>query len=409
MSLQADVLIFEDDPEMGSLAETLVRHLGYSCKRFLDGKRALEMAKESTPKLIILDIMMPGMDGLSLCRRLKADAATHAIKVLIASAKPAQVERPRAEQAGADAFIEKPYQVERLQQLIQQMGGAPAKPKTGGLPTLRVMFWGTRGFPDKPMEASTFGSRTSCVSVQAANGATYILDAGTGLPACVQHLEKEGHSGEVGLLLTHYHVDHIQGLQQFGLAQKAGLTIKVGGPEDPQLDLQKLLQQCLPQTAAKLQPSYLYEQAYALSPNVKLDVMYAQHPTTTLAFSLEIDGRKIVYCPDSEIDDTAEVQFGDYEKKLARFCSSADLLIHNAHFIPQDYARAKGSGYSAWPAVLRVAARSAVRRVALFHIAASYPDWRLHEIEKQAVQTRDESRRPIEVFVPKEGNGVMIA
>ncbi len=405
--MTADVLIFEDDPEMGALAETLVRHLGYSCKRYLDGRRAIELAKEAVPKLIILDIMMPGMDGLSLCRRLKADAATRAIKVLIASAKPAQIERPRAEQAGADAFIEKPYQVDRLQQLVQQMSGAPAKAKPAE-PAVRAMFWGTRGYPDKPMEASQFGMKTSCVSLQSASGACIILDAGTGLAACCEHLKKDGHPKEISLLLTHYHIDHIQGLQQFPLAAIPGLTLKIGGPEDPQLDLQKLLQQCLPQTAATLQPSYLYEQGYALAPQVKLDVLYAQHPTTTLAFALEIDGRKIVYCPDSEVDDSSEVQFGDYEKKLVRFASSADLLIHNAHFIPQDYARAKGSGYSAWPAVLRIAAKAAVRRVALFHLAAAYPDWRLHDIEKQAIQARDESKRPFEVFLPKEGSGVMI-
>lgn len=407
MALQADILIFEDDPEMGSLAETLVRHLGYSCKRYLDGKRAIDLAKEAVPKLIILDIMMPGMDGLILCRRLKSDAGTREIKVLIASAKPAVAERARAEQAGADAFIEKPYQLERLQQLIVQLGGAPAKAKPGE-PAVRAMFWGTRGYPDKPMEASQFGMRTSCVSLQSASGACLILDAGTGLAACCEYLNKEGHPKEVELLLTHYHVDHIQGLQQFPLAAVPGLTIKIGGPEDPQLDLQKLLQQCLPQAQATLQSSYLYEQGYALGPQVKLDVLYAQHPTTTLAFAVEIDRRKIVYCPDSEVDDSSAVQFGDYEDRLVRFASSADLLIHNAHFIPQDYARAKGSGYSAWPAVLRIAAKAAVRRVALFHLAAAYPDWRLHEIEKQAILARDESRRPFEVFVPKEGSGVMI-
>ena len=72
----ADVLIFDDDPSVGDLMSELLRGRGLTVSHFLSGAGVVQLVQENKPKLVILDIMMPGMDGLTACRTLKSNPAT---------------------------------------------------------------------------------------------------------------------------------------------------------------------------------------------------------------------------------------------------------------------------------------------------------------------------------------------
>lgn len=107
------ILIVEDRAEV---ARWEMRQLdpGYSFYFAADGEEGLRIAEEIVPDLIITDIMMPVMDGLELCRRVRSTALLSHIPIIVVTAKTGQEERIEGLQAGADAYLEKPYNEEEL-------------------------------------------------------------------------------------------------------------------------------------------------------------------------------------------------------------------------------------------------------------------------------------------------------
>jgi CheY-like chemotaxis protein len=99
------ILVIEIDPYIQALETTLLHSLGYRAAFAPDGVAALAMARESLPRLLITDILVPKLDGLQVCRRLRSDPDTSRIKILIFSELLAE---RRALEAGADAFLRKP-------------------------------------------------------------------------------------------------------------------------------------------------------------------------------------------------------------------------------------------------------------------------------------------------------------
>ena len=121
-----DALVFDDDPLAAELMASVVREQGLSVEKFHTGAEAVQTIMSLMPKLVVLDIMMPGMDGLTICATLKADRRTAGIRVLVVSGKPFKEDQDDARQCGADAFLNKPYDLPRLAGLIRTL--APAVP-----------------------------------------------------------------------------------------------------------------------------------------------------------------------------------------------------------------------------------------------------------------------------------------
>lgn len=103
------ILVVDDLPQNLELVEDLLAPLGYCVAKASSGADALRKVKEETPDLILLDVTMPGLDGYEVCRRLKADADTASIPVLILTALSGHEERVKAMEAGADDFLSKPF------------------------------------------------------------------------------------------------------------------------------------------------------------------------------------------------------------------------------------------------------------------------------------------------------------
>ena len=103
------VLVVDDLPQNLELLEAYLEPLGYCVAKASNGADALRKIQEETPDVILLDVMMPGLDGYEVCRRLKADAWTAFIPVLILTALAGREERVRAMEAGADDFLSKPF------------------------------------------------------------------------------------------------------------------------------------------------------------------------------------------------------------------------------------------------------------------------------------------------------------
>jgi CheY-like chemotaxis protein len=103
------VLIAEDEPHIVTSLEFLMRGCDYDVRVARDGEEALRVAQGWIPDLLLLDVMMPLCNGFEVCRRLREDPATRAVKIVLLTAhgREAQIERGLA--LGADAYVTKPF------------------------------------------------------------------------------------------------------------------------------------------------------------------------------------------------------------------------------------------------------------------------------------------------------------
>ncbi|MCZ6874760.1 MAG: hybrid sensor histidine kinase/response regulator [bacterium] len=113
MPYQERILIVDDNPtNIAILEETLDEE--YQIETALSGEEALALAADFRPALILLDIMMPGIDGYETCQRIRSDPTLHNVKIIMVSAKAMVSERLEGYQAGADDYITKPFEEEEL-------------------------------------------------------------------------------------------------------------------------------------------------------------------------------------------------------------------------------------------------------------------------------------------------------
>jgi CheY-like chemotaxis protein len=123
----AVILCVERDPFVRDLESYFLTEAGFGVTFVEDGLQALQLARELHPTIVITEILVPKLDGLALCRRLKSDPATKDIAVLVFSLLAAE---RRAHDAGADAFLIKPLSPQGLKDAVRRVlagRGEPAK------------------------------------------------------------------------------------------------------------------------------------------------------------------------------------------------------------------------------------------------------------------------------------------
>lgn len=108
------ILIVDDDPSICDTLTTMLQFKGFQTVVANNGREALEKARENRPDLVLLDVMMPEMDGLSVCRRLKADSELADVRVLMLTARDGRQDVVRALEAGASDCVTKPFFIDEL-------------------------------------------------------------------------------------------------------------------------------------------------------------------------------------------------------------------------------------------------------------------------------------------------------
>ena len=121
MSDKKRILLVEDEPQMAELIKMRLESQPYEVYVIHDGKEGYEMAKMRNPDLIILDLMLPSMDGYKICGLLKRDGRYAKIPVLIFTAKAQEEDRQLAQEAGADAYMTKPFEAKALLAKIEEL------------------------------------------------------------------------------------------------------------------------------------------------------------------------------------------------------------------------------------------------------------------------------------------------
>lgn len=103
------IVIVEDERDIAELIRFHVDREGYAAKVFASGRVALETIRRETPQLVVLDLMLPDLDGLEICRKLKRDEQTRSIPILIASARGDEADVVTGLELGADDYVIKPF------------------------------------------------------------------------------------------------------------------------------------------------------------------------------------------------------------------------------------------------------------------------------------------------------------
>lgn len=117
------ILVIEDDPDQRRLMERTLTTSGYRILTASDGQTGLESALALQPKLIILDVVMPRMNGYQTARALKQNPATAAIPILMVTTKQEPADQFWSSQVGADAFLTKPVDVAELIKVVGRLAG----------------------------------------------------------------------------------------------------------------------------------------------------------------------------------------------------------------------------------------------------------------------------------------------
>lgn len=114
MAVSERILVVDDEADTLELLRTLLESEGYAIETAADGESALERVRAGRPDLILLDVMMPEMDGLEVCDRLRFDPATRDVPIIFLTAKHDAAFRSRASILDAYAYIEKPFAPDAL-------------------------------------------------------------------------------------------------------------------------------------------------------------------------------------------------------------------------------------------------------------------------------------------------------
>jgi CheY-like chemotaxis protein len=115
------VLVVDDEPDVLLLCRLNLQQRGHELLEASEGGRGLELARERHPDVIVLDLMMPGMDGYQVLEALQRDAATSGIPVLVLTAKSLRADRERSHGLGAVAFLTKPFLPSELCEMVDSL------------------------------------------------------------------------------------------------------------------------------------------------------------------------------------------------------------------------------------------------------------------------------------------------
>jgi DNA-binding response OmpR family regulator len=117
------ILVADDDPDIQALVRYRLERCGYRVVTANDGEEAVHVARAMRPVLVVLDVMMPRVDGLQATRQLRADAETSAIPIVLLTARAQDTDVGRGFEAGADDYIRKPFSPQELSARVHAILG----------------------------------------------------------------------------------------------------------------------------------------------------------------------------------------------------------------------------------------------------------------------------------------------
>ena len=119
--MERTILLIEDDPLSARLVDLILKSEGHRVIMVRDGPQGLDVAQSTALDLILLDLMLPGIDGFEVLRRLRADPKTADVKVAVVSAKSQPADKEKADELGVDFYLTKPYRKVELLEVVRSL------------------------------------------------------------------------------------------------------------------------------------------------------------------------------------------------------------------------------------------------------------------------------------------------
>ena len=126
------ILVVDDEPDIVEIIQYNLEKSGFDVIVAADGPAALEKARDETPDLIVLDLMLPGLEGTDVCRILKQDERTRSIPILMLTAKSEEIDRIIGLELGADDYVVKPFSPREIALRIRNILRRRTEPETSG-------------------------------------------------------------------------------------------------------------------------------------------------------------------------------------------------------------------------------------------------------------------------------------
>lgn len=367
MSAQAlKVLVIDDSSMAVQVTVRLLQTAGYQAEGFIGSERAIDRILELRPDVIILDVMMPGINGFDLLTMIRQHEGLADVRILMASAKAYEADRNKAKRLGADGYILKPFTMEKFDSTMQSLGA------------MQLSAWGVRGTLPVPQEGYIrYGGNTSCYSLQLTPERHLVFDAGTGIKNCGNALLKTGHKRvSVDLFITHPHWDHINAFPFFTPLYLPGNAVRVHGAAQDQVGFERLIVSQMdgtyfPVTTQEFGAHVTFHdigQQQMEFDGVRMRSMLLKHPGHCLGYRVDYGGRSFCYITDNELY-PADSEFADEEflHELADFCRGANVLVHDCTYSDQEYAAKVHWGHSSLSEVCRLAHLAEVERLWIHH------------------------------------------
>jgi DNA-binding response OmpR family regulator len=114
------VLIVDDDPDLVEMLQVILTGAGYTTLTAFTGTEALRTARKSTPDLVILDLLLPELNGFIVCEQLRQHRATSSVPIIMITGVPGEFPRLAGIEVGADAYVRKPFEV---QEMVSRVAG----------------------------------------------------------------------------------------------------------------------------------------------------------------------------------------------------------------------------------------------------------------------------------------------
>jgi phosphoribosyl 1,2-cyclic phosphodiesterase len=303
--------------------------------------------------------------------------------------------------------------------------------------SFKIKFWGVRGSIPTPGRSTVhYGGNTSCVEVRFKEGPFFILDAGTGIRELGKFLQQQNEKIRVFIFISHFHWDHIQGLPFFRPAFDAENSITIAGSDDAAAKLAQII-------SFQMDPTYfpvtiedmnanisfrsLKEEKFAIE-GVEIQTLYLNHPGYALGYRFSYKNHCLVYIsdnepfhqsPDSErsVSTAGEVPaveqafdnfYEDKNKKLIEFCRKADVLIHDAQFLPEEYESRKTWGHSPFHYPIDLALQSQVKSLILFHHDPDHGDKAISQMLQQSRKIIRKRRSSLKCEAAREGSVLVV-
>jgi two-component system phosphate regulon response regulator PhoB len=130
LTMKTKILVVDDEPDLLELIDANLSAAGYDVLMAASGQEALKKARELQPGLILLDVMLPELDGLEVCKMLRHDPATHSIPIVMLTARAAEIDRVLGLELGADDYVTKPFSVRELVLRVKKLLARQAAPET---------------------------------------------------------------------------------------------------------------------------------------------------------------------------------------------------------------------------------------------------------------------------------------